>query len=298
MGNIYSASIVGVDGEGSEIAYLLARYGINVCLIDNCEQGIRNGIASIENLLEEQVSQAHISIKDAHETMSKITSAQDLEAMSKSDLLIESVDEELELKQHIFAIADALIDHHGLLMSTSKEFSTEQLASRVVQRDRFIGLNFLCSPTKSKIVEIISDHYVSIESLSLAKDLISRIQKECVVVSNSPSFVSLRLTISLALEAIRMLEAHVAKVDEIDMTMRLGYGHRMGPLMLSDHVGLDRRLALAEHLYRSLEVETFNPPNLLRKMVRAGFLGKSSGTGFYEWENGRSLGVSQTLFKL
>jgi 3-hydroxybutyryl-CoA dehydrogenase len=124
------------------------------------------------------------------------------------------------------------------------------------------------------------------------------LRKECIVVSDSPGFATSRLGISFALEAIRMLEQGVAGVLELDSAMKLGYGHPMGPLMLSDWVGLDIRLAISERLYRALDSKVFAPPDLLRRMVRAGLLGRKSGSGFYDWNEDRYLGVSPALMEL
>jgi 3-hydroxybutyryl-CoA dehydrogenase len=168
----------------------------------------------------------------------------------------------------------------------------------VVQKERVLGLHFFNPPHVMKLLEVVLHEEVSDAAIETARELALLLRKELIMVNDSPGFATSRLGVALALEAIRMLEQGVAGVNELDTAMKLGYGHPMGPLMLSDWVGLDVRLSISEHLYRSLDSNIFAPPDLLRRMVRAGFLGKKSGTGFYEWEKGRHLGVSQSLIDL
>jgi 3-hydroxybutyryl-CoA dehydrogenase len=218
--------------------------------------------------------------------------------MVGSDFVIEAVPEDLKLKQHIFSLADALIDDDGILATNTSSLPLHKIKANIVQRDRFLGLHFFNPPHVMKLLEIIVHDEVSIDTVNMAKNLALRLRKECIVVNDSPGFATSRLGMVLALEAMRMLESNITNVLDIDTAMKLGYGHPMGPLMLSDWVGLDVRLAISENLYRGLDSAVFTPPDILRRMVRAGFLGKKSGTGFYEWEGVRHLGVSQPMLDL
>jgi 3-hydroxybutyryl-CoA dehydrogenase len=298
MEQFKNAAVVGAGTMGHGIAYILAEAGIDVCLIDHNSQALDQGLAKIEQLLEDNVLKQKILIEDAHEIRSRVTMSTDLEAMANCDVMIEAVSEDIELKHHIFALADALTDDHALLATNTSSLSLSDIASVVVQKERFLGLHFFNPPHIMKLLEIVVHEDVSFEAVESAKELALLLRKECIVVNDSPGFATSRLGIALALEAIRMLETGVAGVIELDTAMKLGYGHPMGPLMLSDWVGLDIRLAISEHLYRKLDSAVFLPPDLLRRMVRAGFLGKKSGTGFYEWDKGRHLGVSQSLVDL
>ncbi len=292
------ASVVGAGTMGHGIAFILAEAGIDVCLIDHQPSALEHALGSIERLLESWMAKQKISIEEAHDIRHRIAFSSDLDALANSDLMIEAVSEDVEQKRHIFSIADALIDDDGLLASNTSSLSIASIASLVVQKDRVLGLHFFNPPHVMKLLEIVVHDDVSEASIEKARELARRLRKEAIVVGDSPGFATSRLGVALSLEAIRMLEQGVAGVVEIDTAMKLGYGHPMGPLMLTDWVGLDVRLAISEHLYRNLDSSVFAPPDLLRRMVRAGFLGKKSGTGFYEWENGRHLGVSQSLFDL
>lgn len=298
MNRFNRAAVVGAGTMGNGIAYVLAEAGLDVCLIDQSPNALEHALARIERLIESVMAKQKLTICEAHAIRTRLTMSCDLDALANADLMIEAVSEDIEQKRHIFSIADALIDDHGLLATNTSSLSVASIASMVVQKERVLGLHFFNPPHVMKLLEIIVHDDVSDEAIEAAKELALLLRKESIVVSDSPGFATSRLGVALGLETIRMLEQGVAGVVELDTAMKLGYGHPMGPLMLTDWVGLDIRLAISEHLYRSLDSAAFAPPELLRRMVRAGFHGKKSGTGFYEWENGRHLGVSQSLVDL
>lgn len=295
MLSLRKAGVIGAGTMGHGIAYILAEAGLEICLIDQNQVALERGIANIELLLERGLQKSKISADYAQLIKSRISTSCDLDALYNADLMIEAVSEDIELKRHIFSVADALVSDIGILATNTSSLSIASIASGVVHKDRVLGLHFFNPPHVMKLLEIIVHEDTSTEAVQIAKELGLALRKECIVVNDSPGFATSRLGLSIALESIRMLEQGVAGVLEIDSAMKLGYGHPMGPLMLSDWVGLDIRLAISERLYRSLDSEVFAPPDLLRHMVRAGFLGKKSGTGFYEWDKGRHLGVSQAL---
>lgn len=295
---IHKACVVGAGAMGHGIAFILAEADIDVCLIDENRESLSKGMANIHRLIEDGLQKQRFSLAKADEISERLSKSLDLDAMSGSDLIIEAVSEDLMAKRHIFSIADALMEEDGLLASNTSSLSITDLSSAVVQKHRFLGLHFFNPAHIMKLLEIVVHDEVSMDAVNAAKNLALRLRKECIIVNDSPGFATSRLGITLALEAIRMLEKGVTGVVEIDFAMRLGFGHPMGPLMLSDWVGLDIRLAISESLYRALDSSVYEPPDLLRRMVRAGFLGKKSGTGFYEWDNQRHLGVSQSLMDL
>jgi|SRR5579871_540942 len=298
MSQFNRACVVGAGTMGHGIAFVLAQSGINVTLLDRDQAALENALANIEHLLESEVLKQKILIEDAHDIRARISIGRDLEELTDSDLMVEAVSEDIELKQHIFSIADAMMDDDALLASNTSSLSISKIADAVVQKERMLGLHFFNPPHVMKLLEIVVHEDVGIKAIEDAKALALLLRKECIVVNDSPGFATSRLGVALSLEAIRMLEQGVANVMDIDTAMKLGYGHPMGPLMLTDWVGLDVRLAISEHLAKSLDSLVFNPPELLRRLVRAGFLGKKTGTGFYEWDKGRHLGVSQSLMEL
>lgn len=298
MNEFNKACVVGAGTMGHGIAFVLAQTGMDVCLIDQNPLALEVGLSNIDRLLESSVQKQKMTSFEAENISSCISESTDLEAVADCDLMIEAVSEDLELKRHIFSVADALVNEDALLASNTSSLSIASIASATVQKDRVLGLHFFNPPHIMKLLEIIVHADSSMEAVESAKHLALLLRKECIVVNDSPGFATSRLGISFSLEAIRMLEQGIAGVIELDTAMKLGYGHPMGPLMLSDWVGLDVRLAISEHLYRTLDSAVFQPPDLLRRMVRAGFMGKKSGTGFYEWDENRHLGVSQSLVDL
>lgn len=298
MNHFTRAGVVGAGTMGHGIAFVLAQAGIDVCLIDNNPSALEAGLSAIDQLLETSVNKQKMSTFDAENISACLSKSRDLEALEGCDLMIEAVSEDIELKRHIFSIADAMIAEDGLLASNTSSLSISTIASATVKKERVLGLHFFNPPHIMKLLEIVVHADTSVDAIESARELALMLRKECIVVNDSPGFATSRLGISFSLEAIRMLEQGVAGVIELDAAMKLGYGHPMGPLMLTDWVGLDVRLAISEHLYRSLDSAVFEPPDLLRRMVRAGFYGKKSGTGFYEWDGNRHLGVSQSLVDL
>lgn len=292
------ACVVGAGTMGHGIAYVLAEAGITVQLIDQSKHALDAGMEQIKLVIETGVAKQRLKTLQAEQIFSRIKPTRDLDALHDADLMIEAISEDIEQKRALFAHADALVDEDALLASNTSSLSIAAIAEAVVQKDRFLGLHFFNPPHLMKLLEIIVHDEISIDAVAQAKELALLLRKECIVVNDSPGFATSRLGICFSLEAIRMFEQGVAGIFEIDSAMKLGYGHPMGPLMLSDWVGLDIRLAISERLFRDLDSPIFAPPDLLRRMVRAGLLGRKSGTGFYEWDKNRHLGVSQTLFDL
>jgi 3-hydroxybutyryl-CoA dehydrogenase len=298
MKEITNAAVVGAGTMGHGIAFVLAREGIDVCLIDHADQALKHAANEIEDLLHASVQKQTITLGESERIKGRIKMSSDLNQMAGRHLLIEAVSEDLELKRQIFLAADRLIDPRGLLATNTSSLSVASICEPMANQDRMLGLHFFNPPHIMKLLEIVAHPKTSSSSIESARHLGQLLRKECILVNDSPGFATSRLGISFALEAIRMLETRVAGVTELDGAMKLGYGHPMGPLMLTDWVGLDVRLAISEHLFRTLESRVFAPPNLLRRMVRAGMLGRKSGTGFYEWDKGRSLGVSPVFMDL
>lgn len=292
------ACVVGAGTMGHGIAFVLAEAGISVHLIDQSKTALDAGMANVTMMIESSLAKQKLKSVEAQQISLRICASRDLDALNDADLMIEAISEDIEQKQALFAHADALVSEDAILATNTSSLSIASIAESVVQKERVLGLHFFNPPHIMKLLEIVVHEETSLEALESAKELGLLLRKECIVVNDSPGFATSRLGISFSLEAIRMLEQGVAGVLEIDRAMKLGYGHPMGPLMLSDWVGLDVRLAISERLHRALESDVFAPPDLLRRMVRAGLLGKKSGTGFYDWDKNRHLGVSQTLIEL
>jgi 3-hydroxybutyryl-CoA dehydrogenase len=204
-------------------------------------------------------------------------------AVSSADLVIEAAPESLSTKVLLLSAANAAAGPETILASNTSSLSLTELAAASGRPDRVIGMHFFNPPPVMKLLEIVIADQTSAQTVERAREVGRRMGKQTIEVRDSPGFASSRLGIATALEAMRMLEENVASAADIDRAMELGYNHPMGPLRLTDLVGLDIRLAIAEHLDRELGGQRFHPPQILRRLVRAGKLGKKTGEGFYKY---------------
>ncbi|HEX3110972.1 MAG TPA: 3-hydroxyacyl-CoA dehydrogenase family protein, partial [Thermoanaerobaculia bacterium] len=229
------------------------------------------------------IEKKKINADDAHDAIERIQMVADLEpAVRDADLIIEAVPENFDLKKNLFAQADLFCAEEAILASNTSSISITKLAGNVERRDRFIGMHFFNPPHVMKLIELVRGERTSDATLESVRAVAEKMGKTPIVVSDSPGFATSRLGVAIGLEAMRMLEEGVATAADIDRAMELGYNHPMGPLRLTDLVGLDVRLGIAEYLAETLGPR-FEPPQILRDMVRDGKLGKKTGRGFYEW---------------
>ena len=197
--------------------------------------------------------------------------------------MIEAVVEDLGVKQRLFAELERAAPATALLATNTSSLSVGAIASAVRDPGRVLGLHFFNPVHAMKLVEVVTHERTGAGTVDRALAFVRQLGKEPIVVKDAPGFASSRLGVALGLEAMRMLEQGVASAEDIDRAMELGYNHPMGPLKLTDVVGLDVRLAIAEYLYRTLEEPQFEPPSILRDKVAKGELGKKTGKGFYIW---------------
>ncbi len=282
---IRQIAIIGTGTMGRGIAYLSAVAGYET-VIHDVDVGVLDAAkASVESTLKKSVEKGKLSESAAGDALKRIQVATDLEpAVREADLIIEAVPENPDLKKNLFSQADLFCGEETILASNTSSISISKLAAAVERRDRFVGLHFFNPPHVMQLIEIVRGERTSEQTVAQAREVAERMGKEPIVVNDTPGFATSRLGIAIGLEAIRMLEDGVASAADIDRAMQLGYNHPMGPLRLSDLVGLDVRLGIAEYLASTLGPR-FEPPELLRQMVREGKLGKKSGRGFYEWKD-------------
>ena len=281
---IRQIAVIGTGTMGRGIAYLSAIAGYDTVIHDAEAGALDAAKASIESTLRKGVEKGKVAASAASEAISRIHLASELEpAVSGADLIVEAVPEIFDLKKDLFAQADLFCGEETILASNTSSLSITKLASNVERRDRFVGLHFFNPPHVMKLVEIVRGERTSDQTVDEVRAVAVKMGKEPIVVRDSPGFASSRLGVAIGLEAMRMLEEGVASVADIDRAMELGYNHPMGPLRLTDLVGLDVRLGIAESLASALGPR-FEPPRLLREMVAAGKLGKKTGEGFYKWD--------------
>jgi 3-hydroxybutyryl-CoA dehydrogenase len=280
---IRQVSILGTGTMGRGIAYLAAVAGYDTVMFDADSAALDAARAAVESILRKGVEKGKLAEAAAAEALGRLQVIPELEpAVNGADLIVEAVPESLELKIELFAQADLFCSELAILATNTSSISISQLATNVERRDRFVGMHFFNPPHLMKLVEIVRGDRTSDETVDHVRAVAEKMGKTAILVRDSPGFATSRLGVAIGLEAIRMLEEGVASAEDIDRAMELGYNHPMGPLKLTDLVGLDVRLGIAEYLAANLG-SRFEPPQLLRDMVRGGKLGKKSGEGFYRW---------------
>jgi 3-hydroxybutyryl-CoA dehydrogenase len=274
---------------GHGIAQVSAMAGHDVRLNDVDEDRIGAGIESIAENLDGGVERGKVTEDERDAALDRIEAGPDLaDAVSDADLVVEAVPEDMDLKTNVFTDVEAAAPEDAIIGSNTSSLSVTELASALEHPERAVGLHFFNPPHIMDLVEVVIAEQTSAAVEDTAIEYVEGLDKEAVVVRDSAGFASSRLGVVLGLEAIRMVESGVASVEDIDTAMEEGYSHPMGPLKLTDLVGLDVRLDIAEYLREELG-ERFRPPQTLRKKVRAGNLGKKSGEGFYVWEDGEAV---------
>jgi 3-hydroxybutyryl-CoA dehydrogenase len=282
-------TVIGAGSMGHGIAQVSAMAGHDVRLNDVDEDRIAAGIEGIEDNLAGGVERGKVTEDERNAALDRIEAAPDLDAaVSDADLVVEAVPEDMDLKKSVFTDVEAAVPDDAIIGSNTSSLSVTELASTLERPERAVGLHFFNPPHIMDLVEVVIAEQTSEAVEETAVDYVEGLDKEAVVVRDSAGFASSRLGVALGLEAIRMVESGVASVEDIDTAMEEGYSHPMGPLKLTDLVGLDVRLDIAEHLREELG-ERFRPPQTLRKKVRADNLGKKSGEGFYVWEDGEAV---------
>ncbi len=246
------------------------------------------GCERIREAFDKAIERGKATAASRDEGLRRLTSAGSAgEAARDADLVIEAVPERLELKQSIFRELERSVSTEAILGSNTSSLSITRIADGLAHPGRVVGLHFFNPVPVMKLLEIVRGERTSEGVVDSARTFATSLGKTAILVRDTPGFATSRLGVVLGLEAIRMLEQGVASAEDIDRAMELGYNHPMGPLRLTDVVGLDVRLAIAEHLYATLKDDTYNPPALLRRLVSEGKLGKKTGRGFYSWENDR-----------
>ena len=285
-------SVLGAGTMGRGIAQVAAQAGFDVRLRDVADEPLAAGITGIEETLQSGIDYGVVTADEKAATLERIEGTTDLEAaVDGADIVVEAVPEDLDLKRETFERVEAVVDDDALLATNTSSLSVTAIASDLAVPGRSIGLHFFNPVHRMELVEIVVAEQTDDHVLERARSFVEEIEKTPIVVRDSAGFASSRLGVSLGVEAIRMLESGVAGPRDIDRAMTLGYNHPMGPLELTDHIGLDVRLGVLEYLREELG-ERFRPPQILRQKVRAGYLGKKTGEGFYVWEDGAIVGVS------
>ncbi|MDX1623224.1 MAG: 3-hydroxyacyl-CoA dehydrogenase family protein [Gemmatimonadota bacterium] len=292
---IQVVAVIGGGTMGRGIAQVSAGAGYATALYDVEPEVVHEARAAIEETLEKGIDRGKVSRQEKAETLERLRLESDLaEAVMDADLVVEAIPEILEAKRELFGELDARCPTGTILASNTSSLPIAELAAATERPARVLGLHFFNPVHIMRLVEVVVTPDTGPDVRSAAVETVRRMGKEPIVVRDVPGFATSRLGLALGLEAMRMLEEGVASVADIDTAMELGYNHPMGPLRLTDLVGLDVRLAIADHLADTLSYSRFQPPEILRRLVAEGKLGKKTGEGFYRWEEGEAVPTTPT----
>lgn len=285
-------AVLGAGTMGHGIAQVSAMAGHDVQVRDIDEEFVADGLAAIESNLEAGIKRDKVTQNEADATLNRLSGTTSLEAaVTDADIVIEAVPEEMAIKHETVTDVESHVAPDTIIASNTSSLSLTEIASALDHPSRAVGLHFFNPVHIMKLVEIVTAEQSSDETVERAHEFVEGIEKTPIEVMDSPGFASSRLGVALGVESMRMVEEGVASPEDIDTAMELGYNHPMGPIELGDVVGLDVRLDILEYLREELG-ERFKPPQILKRKVRAGKLGKKSGEGFYLWEDGEVAGTS------
>ena len=283
-GPILSVAVLGAGTMGHGIAQVCASAGLDTRLFDIDEDALSGAREKIAANLDRGVEIGKVEPDQRDAALERLTLESGLgAAVSDTQLVIEAAPERLELKQELLARAAAGVTADCVLASNTSSLSISAIAESLLGPERIVGIHFFNPVHIMALVEVVRGDRTAERVVEQARSFARRLGKQAIVVRDSPGFASSRLGLVLGLEAIRMVQEDVASPADIDRAMELGYRHPMGPLRLTDLVGLDVRLEIARYLHRELGGDRFRPPELLERMVDEGRLGKKSGEGFYRW---------------
>ncbi len=281
-----TVAVLGTGTMGQGIAQICATTGHTTRVFDVAPERAKKAIDAIGAQLDKLVAKGKLTVEARAQAMTRLSPAEAAgPACEGCDVVIEAVPEDMALKVTLFEEVVRAAPKGALLASNTSSLSLTELGRKIGAPERTVGLHFFNPPPVMELLEIVRGLATSDDAVLRAQALAKALGKTSIVVNDVPGFATSRLGVILGAEAMRMVEMGVASAADIDRGMELGYRHPMGPLKLTDLVGLDVRLAILEHLHRELG-EQFRPPPLLRQMVRAGKLGKKTGEGFYFWKDG------------
>ncbi|WP_020588924.1 3-hydroxybutyryl-CoA dehydrogenase [Desulfobacter curvatus] len=277
-------TVLGAGIMGAGIAQCAAQAGFEVSIRDMEDRFVEKGLTTIKANLERAVSKGKMTADDADTIMDRVTGTTDLTMAARdADLVIEAVIEVLEIKKQVFQELAAICKKETVFASNTSGLSITEMAVAACRPDKFIGMHFFNPVPVMRLVELIKGFSTSDETLGLAKAFVDKINKTAIVVKEAPGFAVNRILCPMINEAVFALAEDIASPGDIDNAMTLGANMPIGPLALADMVGLDTLLLVLESFHEEFGEDKYRPAPLLRKMVRAGYLGRKSGKGFYDY---------------
>ncbi|MFJ3949160.1 3-hydroxyacyl-CoA dehydrogenase family protein [Streptomyces libani] len=276
-------AVIGAGLMGSGIAQVSAQAGWDVVLRDVTDEALARGKGGIEASYEKFVAKGKLAASDAEQALARITTTTDLEAVADADIVVEAVFERIEIKREIFQALDKLAKDEAVLASNTSAIPITKIAAATSRPERVVGTHFFSPVPMMQLCELVRGYKTSDETLATARQFAESVGKTCVVVNRDVAgFVTTRLISALVVEAAKLYESGVASAEDIDTACKLGFGHAMGPLATADLTGVDILLHATDNIYTESQDEKFAPPEIMRRMVDAGDIGRKSGQGFYE----------------
>jgi 3-hydroxybutyryl-CoA dehydrogenase len=277
-------AVVGAGLMGSGIAQVAAQAGYEVVLRDVTDEALARGTDGIRASYDRFVAKGKLAAADAESALARISTTTDLDAVADADLVVEAVFENIEVKQDIFRTLDRITGPGTVLASNTSAIPITKIAAATAHPERVVGTHFFSPVPMMQLCELVRGYKTSDDTLARAREFAENVGKTCVVVNRDVAgFVTTRLISALVVEAVKLYESGVASAEDIDTACKLGFGHAMGPLTTADLTGVDILLHAAGNIYAESQDEKFAPPEIMRRMVDAGDLGRKSGQGFYRY---------------
>lgn len=303
-GSISKVALIGCGSMGQEIARIISQHGMEVIFIDLSEERIQEIYKEIENSLDEIINKWGLTEGEKRAILSRITGTTNYEKISDVDLVIETINSKkpgtnLQIRKDVFKKAEAVVREDTVITSNSSTLMISELAEVLEHKERAVGLHFINPANTVKIVEVVRGQLTNDESYEMILKFAKMMDKTAITLNESPGHISSRLIVPLINEACEILMEGVASVQCIDTTMKLGYGLMFGPFEMADRIGLDKLLKWMDNLYAEFGTQRFKASPILKRLVRAGYLGKKTNKGFYKYEDGKisSQAIQATEFK-